>query len=367
MKIGILTFQNTVNYGAKFQEYALQKYINDQGKNAEVIDYINDNIEKREKPLELKKQKSLKGIVKYFLLHKYQVSKLKKFNDYTEKYVKKSSEKYNKENIDKTNDIYDKFIVGSDQIWNTNTTEDDYTYYLDFVKDREKKYSYAASFGFSELPERNEKKVKELLEDFKSINVREDDGKNIVNKLTTKKSEVVIDPTFLLNKEDWVKFIGKPIINKKYIVAYMINAKKEIFEYIDDIANKENLEIVYISDFLKKYNNKKVISIKDASPEDFLNLIYNAEYIITGSFHAICMSIILEKNFFYMLNDNKVNSRLINLIKMAGLENREIKDNKFINKTNINYDIVKEKLNIILKKSKDILNKIIEEKSNDEN
>lgn len=361
MKVGILTFQNTVNYGAKFQEYALQKYINDYGKDAEVIDYINENIEKREMPLKLKEQETIKGIIRYFLLHKSQISKLKKFNNFTFKYVKKSENQYNKSNIEKTNNIYDKIIVGSDQIWNTNTTKDDYTYYLDFVNDDAKKYSYAASFGFSEIPDRNKETVKQLLEKFQELNVREEDGKKIVEKLTHKKANVVVDPTFLLNKDDWSKMAKDYYIKQPYIVAYMVNDKKEIFEFIDNLAEQENLKIIYVSNFMKKRNKNKVKTIKDASPEEFLGLINNAKYVITGSFHAICMSILLEKNFFYMLNDNNVNSRLVNLINIAGLEERRIINNKYIKKDDIDYNEVKNRMNSIKIESKEILNKMIEE------
>ena len=362
MKVGILTFQNTVNYGAKYQEYALQKYINKCGKDAEVIDYINENIEKRERPLKLTKQRSIKGIIKYFLLHKYQISKQKKFDEFTNKYVKKSKEKYYKNNIEVTNDIYDKFIVGSDQIWNTNTTDDDYAYYLDFVKDNEKKYSYAASFGYSEIPDRNKEKVKELLQEFKELNVREEEGKNIISNLIKKDANVVVDPTFLLSKKDWLEISNDIDRKEPYILMYMVNSRDEIFKYIDDISRKENLKIVSVSDFIKKHNEQEIDLIHDPSLEEFISLISNARYVITGSFHAICMSMILEKDFFYMLNDNNVNSRLVNLIKMAGLEDREIKNSEYKKIEDIDYEKVSQKMEPLIQKSKEIINGMIEKK-----
>lgn len=361
MKIGILTFQNTVNYGAKFQEYALQKYINESGKTAEVIDYINSNLEEREKPIELKKQRNIKGILKYFLLHKYQISKWNKFNEFTRKFIKKSKKQYDKNNIKEVSSIYDKIIVGSDQIWNTNTTKDDYTYYLDFVEDNSKKLSYAASFGYSKVPQRNEDEVKRLLQDFKELNVREEEGKSIITNLTKKDCNVVVDPTFLLPKEKW-KELGKNAKKEEpYLVAYMINSQKEVFEYIDQIAEKENLKIIYISDFLKKHNKGKIEIIHDASPEEFIHLICNAKYVVTGSFHAICMSIILEKEFFYMLNDNNVNSRLTNLIRIAGLEDRIIQSGEYTKKENIDYINVAKRMEPLIEKSKEILNDMIKE------
>lgn len=361
MKIGILTFQNTLNYGAKFQEYALQKYINNYGKEAEVIDYINETIEENEKPLQLKKQRNIKGIVKYFLLHNKQVSKLNKFNNFTNKYIKKSNTQYNKNNIKEVNNIYDKIIVGSDQVWNTNMTKDDYTYYLDFIEDNNKKLSYAASFGFSEMPQRNVEKTQNLLKQFKELNVREEAGKDIIDNLISREANVVVDPTFLVTKDEWKKMAKDIKQQEEYIVAYMVNDKKEVFEFMDNLAKKENLKIIYVSDFMKKRNKEKVQMIRNASPEEFIGLINNAKYVITGSFHAICMSILLEKNFFYMLNDNKVNSRLINLINKSGLEDRKIDSGKYIAKKDIDYKEVKKRMDLLIKKSKDILNEMIEE------
>lgn len=363
MKIGILTFQNTLNYGAMYQEYALQKYINNKDNaSAQVIDYINDNIERNEAPLKLKEQRSIKGVLKYFLLHRYQVRKRDKFNQFTEKYINKSEKKYNKDNIKEINDIYDKIIVGSDQVWNTLMTGSDYTYYLDFLDKDEKKSSYAASFGYSEVPEENREDISKLLAKFKDLNVREQAGKEIIKKLVARDSNVVVDPTFLLDKNEWEQMSEDNIsIKEPYIVAYMVNAQKETFEFIDDLAKKENLKIIYVSDFIKKHNKGNVQIIHDASPAEFISLIKNAQYVVTGSFHAICMSIILEKNFIYMYNNNKVNSRIENIINMAGIKDRQLNSGEYIPREDIDYLKVKEKMKANIENSKEILNKIIEE------
>ena len=102
---------------------------------------------------------------------------------------------------------YDKFIVGSDQVWNTQLTGNDFTYYLDFIKDSHKKNSYAASFGYSKLPEEVKEKAIDLLKDFNTLNIREKQGKEIIiNEIKNKEVNVVMDPTFLLDKEEWKKF-----------------------------------------------------------------------------------------------------------------------------------------------------------------
>lgn len=350
-KIGILTFQNTVNYGAVLQEYALQRYINKKyGNICEVINYVNDNIDNVEKPIKLSKQKSLKGIIQYFTCHCHQVNKWDNFNEFTKNYINLSAKKYNKENIKDTEKEYKKFIVGSDQIWNTQLTGNDFTYYLDFVKDSTKKNSYAASFGYSELPAEVKDEAIKLLKDFNTINVREKQGKEIIEQeIENKEVNVVMDPTFLLDKEEWKKFINYD--EESYIVVYMIDFRKEVFNFIRETAKKEKCKIIYIHDaILSQYG---MINSREASPEEFLSLIYNAKKVITGSFHALCLSLILEKDFYYTLNSrNNRNSRLVNLVELVQLQDREVVNGRCNAFEKIDYEKINKKLKPFIEESK---------------
>ena len=364
MKIGILTFQRTVNYGANMQAYALQKYLNKLGADCETIDYTNEAIDKIERPIDLKSQKSIKGFAKYLLLHKHQQNKWNAFNNFTQENIKFSPKVYHKNDIAEVANQYDKFVVGSDQVWNTNITNKDYTYFLDFVKDDNKKYSYAASFGYSSIPESEVEKNKELLNKFKMLNVREKQGKEIINSISNKDVNVVVDPTFLLTKSEWEELIGKKDAEQDYILVYMPNFTKEVFEFIRDLGKKEKCKIIFINDSIRKFKNMKVLH--DASPEKFLELLRNAKYVVTGSFHAICLSIIFERNFFYMLNEGKsrnakFNSRITNLIELAGIKDRRIVDGTYIAKEDIDYAKVKERMQSMIDSSKKILQEIVEE------
>lgn len=364
MKIGILTFQRTVNYGANMQAYALQKYLNNLGTDCETIDYTNEAIDKIERPISLKNQKSLKGFVKYLMLHRHQQRKWDSFNRFTQKNMKFSEKVYDKNNIKELTNKYDKFVVGSDQVWNTNITNKDYTYFLDFVDNNEKKYSYAASFGYSSIPESEVEKNKEFLNKFQMLNVREKQGKEIINSISDKDVEVVVDPTFLLEKAEWEKLAEENNKEQDYIFVYMPNFTKEVFEFIRDLGKKEKCKIIFINDSIRKFRKMKVMH--DASPEKFLGLLKNAKYVVTGSFHAICLSIIFERNFFYMLNEGKsrnakFNSRITNLIELAGIQDRRIVDGIYVAKEDIDYKKVKEKMKGIVDSSKKILQEIVEE------
>lgn len=359
-KIGILTFQDTVNYGAVLQEYALQRFINNKYENiCEVIDYKNEALEKVERPTKLLEQRTLKGVLKYLVCHNHQINKWENFDNFKNNYICISNDKYDNKTIKNTNSEYEKFIVGSDQVWNTQITENDFTYYLNFVEDARKKNSYAASFGFSELPKEIEKKAIDYLRDFNTLNVREKQGKELISKrIKDKEINVVIDPTFLLSKEEWRKFVNKD--EKKYIVVYMIDFKKEVFNFIKKLAKERKCKIVYIHDAILSQLGMK--NLKESAPEQFISLINNAEAIVTGSFHALCLSLIFEKEFYYTLNSiNNRNSRLVNLIELAGLENRQIINGKCEINEKIDYNIVNKKLKPYIEKSKNEIDKIIKQ------
>lgn len=358
-KIGILTFQDTVNYGAVLQEYALQEYINQKGILCEVIDYRNEKIEKVERPIQLFKQRTLKGIIKYFACHKHQINKWEKFDEFKKENIRISDKSYTKSDINKIENEYEKIIVGSDQVWNTELTGNDYTYYLDFIKNRHKKNSYAASFGYSEFPEGVKLEAIKNLKEFNTLNVREEKAKELIKKeLPEKEVNVSIDPTFLIQKETWEKFVDKN--EKSYIVVYMIDFKKEVFDFIKTLAKQEGCEIIYIHDSILSQSGMK--NLKDASVNKFLSLIHNAKYVVTGSFHALCMSLIFEKEFYFTLNSkNNRNSRLLNLIELSNLGDRQVIEGKCKTKEKINYEEVNKKILPKIEESKELLNKILEE------
>ena len=357
-EVGILTFQDTVNYGAVLQEYALQRYINKKyGNIAEVINYKNTKLEEVERPIKLLQQRTIKGVIKYLVCHNHQINKWKKFDEFKNNYIYLSQKVYDKTNIKDLNNVYNKFIVGSDQVWNTQLTGNDYTYYLDFIQDSYKKNSYAASFGYSELPEEVKDNVINLLKKFHTLNVREKQGKEIITKeIKDKEVNIVIDPTFLLDKEEWEEFVDKN--ERQYIVVYMIDFKKEVFDFIRKLAKQKKCRIIYIHDAI--LSQIGMINSKEGSPEQFISLINNAKTVVTGSFHALCLSLILEKDFYYTLNSkNNRNSRLINLMEIAGLKDRELINGKCKTKEKINYTEVKEKLSPLIEKSKVEIDKIL--------
>lgn len=221
-KIGILTYHRAYSYGAKLQAYALATYLTSIGFEAEVIDYGNIGEEKLRKI----GTKSLKDFIVttlcYIASSIAEPQRIRHFDEFMD-IIPHSPKHYDKANIAEANDKYDYFITGSDQVWNPKYNEGDLTYLLDFVKDNKKIFSYAASFGVSQLPDDILQVYKPLLKRFNKILIREVTGKTLLHTQLGLDSQVVLDPTFLLSRSQWEKMANYPLSKQqKYILSFQI-------------------------------------------------------------------------------------------------------------------------------------------------
>ena len=316
-KIAILTINDNNNYGNRLQNYALQEFIK---KNCNLkIETIWNNIYKFKKRNKIR----IKQIIK-LLLRKTGSKRYFKFVKFT-KNIKHSKIKiYNYKLTNIINNKYDYFITGSDQVWNPKFNRLSANDLLAFA-DKNKRISYAASFGISELPDQYKEIAKKELLKFKKISVREESGKKIVEELTGRKDvQILIDPTMLLTKEDWDKVSIRPkqldkIKEDKYILNYFLGTlsdkrKKEI----ERIASENNCHIINILD--------KNDPFYETGPSEFLYLEKNAFLICTDSFHSSVFAIIYNTPFvvFDRIDSNtNMGTRIDTLLNKFKLENRK--------------------------------------------
>lgn len=340
-RIGILTFHDTLNYGALLQTYALNRYLNDTIGNCQTIDYKCDEIERNESPLAFFKGFDVKRIVKGLLSLNYTLKKKKKFNDFTKGHIKMTEKRYNKNTIGRVASLFDIFIVGSDQVWNSKLTNGDYSYFLDFVDSTKTKVAYAASFGEKWYENERLLQEKNLLKQFDRISVRENTGRILCEQLIDRKCNTVLDPVFLLNVQQWEKVEEMYRFNKKYVLVYFIHYDfSNTMKLAIQIAKEHDLDLIYINNTYKNYPG--VRNVKSASPGQFLYLIKNAEYVVTGSFHGLSFSILYNKKFIYECERTKTETRLSNLASMLNVSNRCIGNCK------IDDEIDYEKVNSVL-------------------
>lgn len=331
-KVGLISFFINENYGAVLQSLALQHTLKEFGLNAVFINYTPSI-----------KIKSLKGRIlnkayspiKNLLGYK---TRRRKTHDFINKHITYTPKINSFEEMAESTNDFDAFIVGSDQVWNPRWLEFASEYYLlSFVKNKPK-FSYAASFGRSNLPETYKSICKNELSTFSAVSIREKTGAGILKELDIANT-VVLDPTLLLSIDKWHYFFdNKALIKNKYILCYVMTGDHKSASYIRKYAKKINKqlggghEIIVVGD--KEY--KKIMPsyhlITDAGPADFLNLIYNAEFIITNSFHGTCFSINFEKEFSVVLDRcNLRNNRIVDLLT-------ELSANKVISYTDDNIE-----------------------------
>ncbi|MGF7109387.1 polysaccharide pyruvyl transferase family protein [Treponema pedis] len=346
MKIGVMTFWwSEDNYGQLLQCYALQKYLRDLGHDVFLIRY-DPRSENRLSYTRLLKVLNPVKVVKYLLAkNRYRRMMLEQkihpryFELFRSRYIKQSEKIYTSYKELRENPPHaDVYIVGSDQVWNyTSQTDLNYinAFTLNFGADSIFRLSYAASFGKGSL-DNIRFKFADLVRGFKFISVREDSGVSICSEIGLK-SVVVCDPTLLLSNNEWQYLFQNEIREEdRYIFVYMLsNTCKFSLKKLALWSKSNNLKIVYVTgNTAYKYSNYHDRGFKKyyLSINQWLSYLFNAEYIVTNSFHCCLFSILFQKKIANIpltgeLSDTNV--RIATLYDKLKIDKIEIKDNDF--------------------------------------
>lgn len=315
-KIGIITFQDSANFGSALQTYGLWYKINELGYDCEIIDYICEKIKDNELPHKTswRDLRTPKKVILNLLFRRFYYRKHDNINIFLKNNAKLSA-CYDIKTIKKTNNIYNHFVVGSDIVWGLSLTND-YTYFLDFVDKKNKKDSFASSVG-DPLTLEEKMKIAPLLNDFMHINVREQQSKEWLQDICNKNIDVVCDPTMLLMKEQWIKFVGKRIIKRNYVLVYFNSKDDKCLKDAIKYAKKNNLEVYFINYGIQK---SKFKTIRPETIEDFLSLIFYANHVFTASYHGLLFSLYFNVPVLFYNRAHK--SRMVSLARMLGITSK---------------------------------------------
>ena len=356
MKVGTLTFPNSPSHGASLQMYALWKTLEKLGCEAEVINYVTNIVNHQAlKTRSLSVFKKFKSNIINQIIETPKESFLK-FESQIKKYPSKP---IGLNEIDELENRYDRIIVGSDQVWNPVVTGNDMNFYLKFVKDPSVKASYAPSFGNDDVAEEDKAEISKYLADLTYLCARENQGAKIIKDLTGREVPVVLDPTFLLSKNEWQPLEKKPKYKKEYVLFYTVKPSPSLRAFAQKLADEQGLILVTIGGRARdKFNPNKHPEFA-VGPSEFLGLISNAKYVVTNSFHGTAFSIIYRKNF-YVEYSSDTNSRLTNIIDMLGLDMCVANENTDVfNAVNVDYKEAEVILNEKIDYSMDYLKSVI--------
>ena len=373
MKIGILTLPLHVNYGGILQAYALQKILLDLGHTP----FLIERKRKKHNPSFLVLLKRI--IKKYVLRRRVELLYEKRYNyempiicqntwNFVDKYIK--IYRYDSCLNDINEWIFDGIIVGSDQIWRkvyfeSLVEKNILNAFLSFCSSWSiKRISYAASFGVDhwEYDNNETKKIGDLLKNFDIVTVRETDGVSMLKKHLDIDAKQVLDPTLLLNKNDYLHLINVARVTKKEerLLCYILDNNKEKEDLVTELANRLQVSIFYAN---SKAEDGEAPLVERIQPpvEQWLCDFYNARYVITDSFHACVFSIIFNKPFWVIGNKKRGLSRIRSLLKLLNLDDRII-DNSICLDSNIDWGNVNIRIERLKEKSLDLLEKSLESK-----
>lgn len=363
MKIGVITWFHYENYGTILQAAALQEYLRSINTEPALIEIPFYQIDSRQ--IKVSFSERVKSRISNTIVNKrfekYFTVKSKKFHDaiYTNYNVRQIEDTFSK-----TCNEFDLLICGSDQIWSPYWYND--FYFANFPDITVPKISYAPSIGVKEIPPYLQGTYYSTLKQFYKLSVREENARKEIERITGLTCQTVMDPVFLLDRQKWLKVIGKGRCSQEdYILSYMLDDNSNHWKAIHEFASKHQMKLIIIPMKSGSYLEKGE-HWYDAGPYDFLQLIFNAKYVLTDSFHASAFSVILQKQFYVFERTSKAdvnsqNSRIYNLLEIADLDDRLQKFNtKHINEAkDIDYQKVSTRMDPIIQASKEYLNDAI--------
>ena len=343
--IGLISLNiNTddLNYGAILHTWAFQQIIQDKlgsGSN-EVINYIPSHLEtfNRNKPItSYIRQHDRKNTIKLILCREEYLKRLRKFERFTKEHLIVSKNQYNEERLNETILPYDVLICESDVIWSIaifkGKFEETFFLALDSMKEK-KRYAYSASAANMEFTKEEFDKFDELVKNFDMISCRESYLSDYLENNLTIHAPHVLDPVMLVDKEKYLNLMSDRLIKEPYLLIYVpVQLNKKIYENAKKYARENNLKIIEVSMHpWHRFRHKVII---DAGVEEFLSLIYYADCIFTSSFHAVCFSMIFEKEFYAF--SRKTGRKTEDLCKNFKVSNRYILCDEGRNQTPIDY------------------------------
>ena len=369
MKIGILTLPLHINFGGFLQNYALQQVLKKLG---------HEPITLNQRPIPRSTLLQIIGIIAAnlhtFALCLFGMRGRRRFIHYhgtsmRQRMWKNSTYFYDtyishtkpmNPNTDYVG-VSSRFglgalVVGSDQVWRPKYVENLYAVYLNF-EDRPdvKKIAYAVSFGTNEweYTDAQTKECRKLVQTFDLITVRESSGKQLINSFLSANAEVVLDPTLLLEKEDYIKIVEREHEAKSEgnLFCYILDMTDDKRKLITNVENQLGLKSFFVNigedtrPYTNKFINNNIERFQNPTVTKWLRGFIDADMVIADSFHAVVFSIIFNKSFWVIGNPGRGMARFESILSLFKLQNRlvdldSIKDRNLMEP--IDWDFVNE-------------------------
>ncbi len=324
-RIGIITFHASLNFGSALQAFALQHMLTKAGHHAKIIDFIL--------PSDMRQYRLFqtyiypvhpKALVRDFLYLFNNIKRKKQFAAFAKAHFALTEPTLyaQKDDLHRLNEMFDGFICGSDQIWNLNCTGRFVPeYFLDFAADNKIKIAYAPSMPTT-VKEMYYPQLRKSIERLDAISVREKQTAVYLQEDVGVEKSIahVVDPTLLLDAQDYIAHFALSEKKAPYIFVYILgDVDAALIDMANRTSQKTGLPIKYV--YTKKLSAlRKATFALGMGPEEFLQSIYEAAYVITNSFHATVFAVQFHKPMCVFAPPGS-SSRMVELLTTLGLEN----------------------------------------------
>lgn len=333
MVVNVITRHAPTNYGSLLQAIATQRVIMNLGHECRIINYIpkcETGVRMAITQLEQKTKWRRNPIKKAIYLMVAEPETLlmdRKFLAMRKKYLLMgpccaTTGELKKLYAEKKDEV---FLTGSYQVWGPiSTGHYDPTYFLDFVPKSSRKLAFAASFGKAIFDEQTLKEYGVLLKKYDSLAVRENVAVELLKKMDISAKQV-LDPTLLMDADAWSEYVKPMKKPEKYVLVYQIHANSDLDHYAVKFAEKAELPLLRVSPLLHQAKRSgKFVYCPDIS--GFLDLVKNAAYMVTDSFHGTAFAINFNTQFVEVLPNTGTSSRNQSILELTGLTDRIVRD-----------------------------------------
>lgn len=333
MKVGILTYHFSDNYGALYQAYSLRRWFLDQGIEARFLNYHPRHVEEGgafDRPFDPRNWRKNATIAYMKLVHvrgKLLGDRAQKasFTEFIHKQLGVEGPR-RLHGSELAPDVagLDLLVCGSDQIWNPSVQFGlDPVYFLSFPgAERCRCASFAPSFGRSELAPRYHEQIRALIGHLDDVSVRESSGADIVRAVTGREAAVVPDPTILLGRFDTI--LG-PISPDNSVFCYALRTDETIREVAEEVRTAVGGPLY--SPRTSRQRWRDIGTGVRPGPVDWLRMLARASTVVSNSFHGITLSVILNRPFVAVAlpgTRTTLNARAVNLLESVGLMDRYV-------------------------------------------
>lgn len=389
--IGLATGHKVYNYGTRLQAYAMQNIMESRHLDCEILHFNKNNginfknsltaLLKYDFPISSslyntytrKKnvEQYLKGCnspVPHGDLRKHIEKRFAAFDNFNKNELRIRELSCNFYELTQQTKTYSAVFCGSDQAWLPQNVKNQF-YTLTFCDPLTKRISYAPSFGIDNIPSDMVETYKSFLTDMDYISVREARGKEIVEALTGRNAQIVLDPTLLLDVQFWNDKImnTKEMVSGSYIFCYFLGKNPMHRQAVTKLKKRTGLKVVNISHmkiFVPTDSEMSDVELYDVSPFEFLKLIKNAQYVCTDSFHCTAFALQFHTDFSVFLrhaviDENSTNSRINSMLGSFNVNNRIVYGIDDITSSNIDFQAVDEKLQQAREQSNAYLDEVL--------